>query len=154
MTLQDALDDIGLDTVVKSTGSKGLHATVPLDGTASYAQTKAFARTTARLLEEHWPDLVVAESSKAKRRGRVFVDWSQNDQFKSNIAPYSLRGKLARPTVASPLTWSEVDNAVTLGDPCLLLFGPDEALERLRQLGELHASAVRPTQTLTGWTST
>jgi bifunctional non-homologous end joining protein LigD len=148
LTLHDALDDLGFETLVKSTGSKGLHVTLPLDGAASYDVTKPFARTIARALEQHWSDLVVSTIAKDRRRGHVLVDWGQNDRFKSNVAPYSLRGKLERPTVAAPLTWPEVDDAVRTHDESLLLFGPDEALDRIRQMGELHSSALRSAQTL------
>lgn len=101
------LQDVGLDPVPVTSGSKGIHLYAPLDGTRSSEQISDFAHELARSLEADHPDLVVSDMKKALRTGKVLVDWSQNSSAKTTIVPYSLRGRL-RPTVAAPRTWREL----------------------------------------------
>lgn len=117
------LRDMGLDPLPVTSGSKGIHLYAHLDGKQSSDSASAIAKELARAIEADHPDLVVSQMSKAARPGKVFIDWSQNNGSKTTIAPYSLRGR-ARPTVAAPRTWDELD------DPGLrhLLFS--EVLER------------------------
>ncbi len=117
------LQDIGLDPLPVTSGSKGIHLYARLDGRQSSAAASAVAKELARAIEADHPDLVVSQMSKAARPGKVFIDWSQNNGSKTTIAPYSLRGR-PRPYVAAPRTWAELD------DPDLrhLLFS--EVLER------------------------
>ncbi len=126
------LSDMGMEPSPVTSGSKGIHLYASLDTTRSSDEISAFARELARALEADDPDLVVSAMSKAARPGKVFVDWSQNNAAKTTIAPYSLRGR-ARPTVAAPRTWAELD------DPELrhLLF--DEVLTRAAADGDLLA---------------
>jgi bifunctional non-homologous end joining protein LigD len=138
---RDHLAAAGLQPVVKTSGGKGLHvyARVPLG--ASYDDTKAIAHALATGLEQRRPDRVVSSMAKARRPGRVLVDWSQNDPGKSTVAPYSLRG-LARPSVSTPLGWAEVEELLRLRDPRRVMFTPDEVLERVAELGDLFAGAL------------
>ncbi len=117
------LQDIGLDPLPVTSGSKGIHLYAHLDGRQSSEAASAIAKELARAIEADHPDLVVSQMSKSARPGKVFIDWSQNNGSKTTIAPYSLRGR-SRPTVAAPRTWDELD------DPGLahLLF--DEVLAR------------------------
>ena len=82
---------------------------LPLNTPATYEETRAFSSGLAQLLERRDPDLVVSEMTKAKRGGKVFVDWSQNASFKTTVNVYSLRA-MERPTVSTPLTWDEVSD--------------------------------------------
>ncbi|WJS89612.1 ATP-dependent DNA ligase [Microbacterium testaceum] len=117
------LQDIGLDPLPVTSGSKGIHLYARLDGRQSSDAASAVARELARAIEADHPDLVVSQMSRAARPGKVFIDWSQNNGAKTTIAPYSLRGR-PHPYVAAPRTWAELD------DPHLrhLLF--TEVLER------------------------
>jgi len=101
------LDDMQLVSVPVTSGSKGIHVYGVLDGTHTSDEINALARELARALEADHPDLVVSTLRKADRRGKVLVDWSQNNASKTTVAPYSLRGR-SRPTVAMPRTWREI----------------------------------------------
>ncbi|WGM20959.1 ATP-dependent DNA ligase [Paenarthrobacter sp. OM7] len=104
------LQDMGMDPVPVTSGSKGIHLYTGLDGTLKSEQVSAFAKELARALESDHPELVVSDMKKSLRHGKVLVDWSQNSGNKTTIVPYSLRGK-ARPTVAAPRTWRELTSA-------------------------------------------
>ncbi|MBO1269308.1 ATP-dependent DNA ligase [Arthrobacter cavernae] len=101
------LEDIGLDPVPVTSGSKGIHLYAGLDGTRKWEQVSEFAHELARSLEADHPDLVVSDMKKTLRGGKVLVDWSQNSGNKTTIVPYSLRGR-AHPMVAAPRTWREL----------------------------------------------
>ncbi len=103
------LQDVGLDPVPVTSGSKGIHLYAALDGTRSSTQISDFAHELARSLEADHPELAVSDMKKALRTGKVLVDWSQNSSAKTTIVPYSLRGRL-RPTVAAPRTWRELSS--------------------------------------------
>lgn len=101
------LDDMELPSVPVTSGSKGIHLYAKLDGSHTSEQINSLAHELARSLEADHPDLVISTMKKADRRGKVMVDWSQNNASKTTVAPYSLRGR-ARPTVAMPRTWREI----------------------------------------------
>ncbi|MFF2243018.1 ATP-dependent DNA ligase [Arthrobacter sp. NPDC058130] len=103
------LQDVGLDPVPVTSGSKGIHLYAALDGSQSSDQISDFAHELARALEADHPDLAVSDMKKTLRAGKVLVDWSQNNAAKTTIVPYSLRGRL-RPTVAAPRTWRELSS--------------------------------------------
>lgn len=130
------LQDVGLDVVPVTSGSKGLHLYARLDGAhglSSGDEVSAFARELALALETDHPDLVVSRMARRERGGRVFVDWSQNNPSKTTISPYSLRGR-AEPTVAAPRLWDELDA------PDLRQLRFDEVLERAAEHGDLLAA--------------
>ena len=112
---------------VKTSGRGGLHVLAPPP--ATFAEAKAQARALAEELAAERPDLVVAVQRRADRRGRVLVDWLQNDPTRTTVAPYSLRGA-PRPTVSTPVSWEEVERGE-------LLFDPDDVLARVRRHGDL-----------------
>ena len=91
--VRDIFEQFGLHAFAKTSGSKGLQVYVPLNTAVTYDQTKPFAKAIARLLEESHPDLVVSDMKKALRVGKIFVDWSQNDNYKTTVNVYSLRAK-------------------------------------------------------------
>jgi bifunctional non-homologous end joining protein LigD len=105
--LQAALERLGLESFAKTSGSKGLQLFVPLNTATTYEKTKAFARALAERLEREHPEQVVSRMPKALRKGKVLIDWSQNDEHKTTVNVYSLRAK-ERPAVSTPVTWQEV----------------------------------------------
>jgi bifunctional non-homologous end joining protein LigD len=125
------------DCFVKTSGAKGLHVYVPLNGTATYADTKAFARDLAL----RWPDLATDKQSREARAGKVMIDWRQNDANRSTIAAWSLRATRV-PLVSTPLRWEELEH------PEALAFTPQAALGRLRSDGDLFAPVLRIVQRL------
>src|SRR4051812_44910371 len=136
LLLREMLRGVGLESVAKSTGSKGVQVYVPLNTPITFERTKAFARGVAEVLAARLPDRVVARVDKRLRAGRVLVDWGQNDRHKSTVAPYSLRAKLARPTVALPIAWEALAAAVDAGTADVLLPSPEQALERVAEAGD------------------
>ncbi|WP_146359664.1 ATP-dependent DNA ligase [Arthrobacter yangruifuii] len=119
------LADMGLDARPVTSGSKGIHLYAALDGSQSSDEINAVAHELARALEADHPDLVVSDMKKTLRKGKVLVDWSQNNGNKTTICPYSLRGRFS-PTVAAPRTWEELD------DPDLAQLDYEQVLERVR----------------------
>ena len=136
--LRDTLDALGLAAVVKTSGSKGLHLSVPLNtpGVTDDA-TKHFALALGQLLESRDPKRVTTVMAREHRRGRVFVDWSQNDRAKTTVAAYSLRIR-PRPLVSTPLSWSEVEAVNDGGDGDAFSFEAPAVLERVERLGDLY----------------
>jgi bifunctional non-homologous end joining protein LigD len=138
LDLRATLDQLGLEAVVKTSGSKGLHLSVPLNtpGVTDDA-TKSFSLALGQLHESRDPKRVTTVMAKEHRRGRVFVDWSQNDRAKTTVAPYSLRIR-PRPLVSTPLNWSEVEAVHDRGDGSPLTFDAPAVLQRVEGLGDLY----------------
>jgi bifunctional non-homologous end joining protein LigD len=150
LQLQGMFENLGLQSFVKTSGSKGLQVYVPLNnGSVTYEQTKSFARTVAELLEQSQPELVVSRMIKARRTGKVLIDWSQNDRKKTTICVYSLRAT-SRPTVSTPLEWEEVDAALKGGDRESLAFEARAVMERVGERGDLFAPVLSLVQELPG----
>ncbi len=105
---REALGAIGLELFPVTSGSKGIHLYAHLDGTLTSADASGLAKELAQNLERRHPELIVSEMAKVQRKGRVFIDWSQNNGNKTTVSPYSLRGR-ERPTVAVPRSWDEID---------------------------------------------
>jgi bifunctional non-homologous end joining protein LigD len=145
--LRGLFDQLGLRSYAKTSGSKGIHFLVPLNGTATYEQTKPFAKAVAETLERKFGDRVVSRQAKAKRAGKVLVDWGQNDVHKTTVCVYSLRAK-ERPTVSTPLEWEELEAALAAGDPGALVFDHADALERVEARGDLFAPLLSEVQEL------
>jgi bifunctional non-homologous end joining protein LigD len=134
--LRELLAELGLEAFAKTSGSLGLHIHVPLGEPHDAPATKTFARLLGRVLVAERPDAVVAEMRKSDRPGKVYVDWLQNDATRQTVAPYSLRG-VSLPTVATPVTWDEVESCATSRDPRALTFLADDVLERIERIGDL-----------------
>jgi bifunctional non-homologous end joining protein LigD len=140
--LREALDQLGLRSFVKTSGSKGLQVYAPLNTEdVSYDETKPFANALARHLEGEHPQLIVSSQKKQLRRGKVLIDWSQNDEHKTTVCVYSLRAR-ERPAVSTPLDWDELDK------PDALVFEADDVLERVAERGDLFAPVVELEQRL------
>jgi len=120
---------------------------VPLNTDVTYERTKPFAQAVAQLLEKQHPELVVSTMAKERRKGKVLVDWSQNDEHKTTVNVYSLRAR-ERPTVSTPVEWEEVEAALSAGDPDRLVFTSDDVLDRVERLGDLFAPLLELEQEL------
>jgi bifunctional non-homologous end joining protein LigD len=137
LLLKKFFDRLELESFPKTSGSKGLQIYVPLNNNrTSYDRTKAFARALSENLQAAHPDLVVSRMQKSLRRGKVLVDWSQNDEHKTTICVYSLRAK-DHPTVSTPVTWKEVTEAKKKGDSGLLTFETRDVLKRIKRRGDI-----------------
>jgi bifunctional non-homologous end joining protein LigD len=145
LLLRDALAALGLDSYPKTSGSKGIQVYVPLgSGEADYRSgTKRLSQALARHLEQQHPQLIVSTQKKELRKGKVLIDWSQNDEHKTTVGVYSLRAR-ERPTVSTPLAWSELEE----DDPTTLVFEAGDVLERVEEHGDLFAPVVEQVQRL------
>ena len=134
--LRELLESMKLKCFAKTSGSKGLQVYVPLNTAATYDDTKSLSRALAQHLEHEHVGRVTSNMSKALRKGKVFVDWSQNDEHKTTVCVYSLRAK-EEPTVSTPVSWQEVENCLKKKKADLLKFRTDQALGRVEKLGDL-----------------
>lgn len=139
------LDEMGLEPMPVTSGSKGIHLYAAIDGKLTSDEVSAVAHELARALEAAHPDLVVSDMKKSLRDGKVLVDWSQNNGNKTTIAPYSMRGR-PHPTVAAPRTWKE------LASKDLRHLEFTEVLERVAKSGDPlagltagHLASLEPT---------
>lgn len=139
--------DLGLESLAKTSGSKGIQVYVPLNTTVTYEQTKSYSKAVAQALERAEPDLVVSRQKKELRKGKVLVDWSQNDYSKTTVAAYSLRCR-ERPWVSTPLSWDEVEELEAGGDPESVRFEAADVLERVAEHGDLFAAVLELEQDL------
>lgn len=133
LLLRDLASREGLELLPVTSGSHGIHLYARLDGRRSSEDISEFAHELARAIESDHPQLATTAQRKAKRRGKVYVDWSQNFAGKTTVSPYSLRGRIPV-GVAAPRTWDEI------ADPQLGQLGPSEVLQRLRSSGDLLSS--------------
>ena len=147
LVLRGLFDQLGLQSLVKTSGSKGMQVYLPLNTVVSYAQTKTFARRVAELLEQRMPELVVSRMTKSLRPGKVLVDWSQNDVHKTTVCVYSVRAR-ERPTVSTPVQWDEVARCREHGDPDLLALDTEQVLRRIDEQGDLFAAVLTVKQQL------
>jgi bifunctional non-homologous end joining protein LigD len=145
--IRDLLVNLGIQSFPKTSGSKGLQLYVPLNTPTNYDKTKAFAHALAEQLESEHPNQIVSKMQKRLRVGKVFVDWSQNDEHKTTVTVYSLRAK-DRPTVSTPVSWEEVEQALQKKDPKQLEFDSDQVLERLEKNGDLFEPVLKLKQKL------
>lgn len=144
LVLRDVLAADGLEAWPKTSGSKGMQLYVPLNEPGpTQISTKRFARALAERLEREHPRAVVSSMKKELRRGKVLIDWSQNDLRKTTVCVYSLRAR-PEPTASTPITWAEVEAA----DPDALRFTAPDVLDRVERLGDLHAPVLERRQTL------
>jgi bifunctional non-homologous end joining protein LigD len=134
VALRDVLADDGLTPFAKTSGSKGMQVSAPVE-TADMDLTSRYAHEVAKRLEREKPELVVSRMTKSLRPNKIFVDWSQNNPAKTTVAPYSLRAK-EHPTVSTPLTWDEVETGGNLS------FTAQEVLDRVDQHGDLFAGVL------------
>ncbi|MBS1891093.1 MAG: non-homologous end-joining DNA ligase [Actinobacteria bacterium] len=138
---------LGLDSYAKTSGSKGIHLHVPLGGTATFDESRPFAKAVAETFAARFPDEVVSRQAKTSRTGRVLIDWSQNDRHKTTACVYSIRAR-ERPTASTPLEWEEVEAAAESGDADSLVFTVDDLRARIAAKGDLYAPLLSQKQNL------
>lgn len=147
LRIRELFDAFGLQTLVKTSGSKGLQVYLPLNSPTSYEHTKPFARAVAELLEKQHPKQIVSRMTKSLRPGRVLIDWSQNDEHKTTVCVYSLRAT-ERPLVSTPLRWEEVERGSRARTERQLSAEPQRLLERVDRDGDLFAPLLALKQRL------
>jgi bifunctional non-homologous end joining protein LigD len=145
--LREKLQKLRLQSFAKTSGSKGLQVYVPLNTAVTFTQSRMFAQEMARWLEEEHSDLIVSKMTKNLRKGKVFIDWSQNHEHKTTICVYSLRGK-EQPTVSTPVTWPEVEKALRGQKQAQLSFIAKAVLDRVKKTGDLFQPVLRLKQRL------
>jgi bifunctional non-homologous end joining protein LigD len=135
LLVREKLAERKLDARAVTSGSKGMHLYATLPRRKDSDAVSAMAKEIAEELQGEKPKQVTATMTKSKRSGKIFLDWSQNAGSKTTLSPYSLRG-LERPTVATPVTWDEVEEGAE--DPLALeQFRYDEVLARVAEHGDL-----------------
>jgi bifunctional non-homologous end joining protein LigD len=143
LQIREVLDGVGLECRAKTSGSKGMQVYVPLNTTGedahTYEETSNFALAVGSLLEQRSPAAVTTTMARAERKGKVFVDWSQNAFHKTTVCVYSLRAR-PHPTVSTPLHWDEVAAGADGEHP--LVFEAPEVLERVADHGDLFADTL------------
>ena len=148
LRLREVLDHVGLESFIKTSGSKGLQLYVPLNTKVTYEETRPFAQALAQLLAKQTPKEVIAKmGKKTLRKGKVLIDWYQNNERKTTIAVYSLRAR-ERPTVSTPVTWEELERATEKDDADSLVFEAGDVLKRLEKHGDLFAPVLELKQKL------
>ena len=148
LQLQGMFEHLGLESFAKTSGSKGLQVYVPLNSPGTtYERTKPFAKAVAETLEAAEPDLVVSRMTKARRTGKVLIDWSQNNATKTTVCVYSLRAT-ERPTASTPVSWEEVRVTRDAGDRARLAFEAAQVLDRVAERGDLFAPVLSLVQEL------
>lgn len=146
LELQQLLETVGLTSFAKTSGSKGMQVYVPLNLPHSHQHASGFALAAGQMICRTLPKLVLVDMKRSLRKGKIFIDWSQNSRHKTTIAPYSLRAR-PTPTVSTPVTWDEVADGAD-GEP--LGFEAEAVLERVSSMGDLFADALSLEQELPG----
>ena len=145
--LRGLLSEVGLQCFPKTSGGKGLHLYIPLNTETTFKETKVFAHALALTMEKAYPNDIVSNMRKALRKGKIFIDWSQNDEHKTTVSVYSLRAQ-PRPTVSTPVTWEEVDRAIEKKNPRALSFETKDVIKRAEEYGDLFAPVLKMEQEL------
>jgi len=144
LALRDLLDELGLPSWVKTTGSKGFHIVVPLDGSARTDEVERFAHAVGRLMVARDPDHLTQEFSKADRGGRILVDTGRNGYSATFATAYAVRAKAGAP-VSAPCTWEEVER----GEVAPRSFTVRTLPARVARVGDLWADMKRRRRSLT-----
>ncbi len=147
LRLKELFDHLRLACFPKTSGSKGMQVYVPLNTPCSYEDTKSFSRAIAQLLEKQSPRTITSVMTKNIRPGKVFIDWSQNDDHKTTVCVYSLRAR-ETPTVSTPLAWDEVSTTLQARDAKALQFSADNVLARVGRHGDLFSPVLTVKQRL------
>jgi bifunctional non-homologous end joining protein LigD len=147
LELKKVVEGLGLECFPKTSGGKGIHVYIPLNTKVTFDDTKAFAKGVAMLLERTNRGKVTSNMRKVMRRGKIFIDWSQNDRHKTTVCAYSLRAR-SRPTVSTPLEWDELTRARKKRDPDTLVFVAEDVLKRIEKKGDLFEPVLKLKQKL------
>jgi bifunctional non-homologous end joining protein LigD len=138
LTVRDLLEEVGLPSWVKTSGSKGFHIVVPVDGHATSDEVAHFAHAVGALLVKRHPQTLTQEFSKADRGGRIYVDTGRNGYSATFAAAYTVRAKPGAP-VSAPCTWEEVESGAIEPQSFTLRTMP----QRLEEVGDLWAGIYR-----------
>src|SRR3989440_2064656 len=147
MRVRDMLAGVGLKSFIKTSGGKGLHMMVPLNTVVTFDQTKGFSNAVARMMERDDPQHVTSNMKKELRKGKIFIDWSQNDEHKTTVAVYSLRAR-NEPTVSTPVEREELTMAVIKKDANRLKFLAADVIKRVDKIGDLFEPVLKMKQKL------
>ena len=148
LTLRELLSRLRLAGYPKTSGQKGLHVFVPLNyREATFEDTRQFSKTVALIMQKNYPDLVTSKMAKEERKGKVFINWSQNDASKTMICVYSLRAR-EKPYVSFPLEWGELERLAGQGDPERFQVIHSEAVSRVEETGDLFREVLVKEQRL------
>ncbi len=145
--VRDTLQRLGLKSFIKTSGGKGLHMVVPLNTAVTFEQTKGFSNAIARMMERDDPEHVTSNMKKELRKGKIFIDWSQNDEHKTTVAVYSLRAR-NEPTVSTPVEWDELTSALKKKDANRLKFLARDVIKRVDKIGDLFEPVLKMKQKL------
>ena len=138
LSLRDLLAELGLPSMVKTSGSKGFHIVVPLDGEARTDRVERFAHGVGRLMIARDPRHLTQEFSKADRDGRIYVDTGRNGWSATFAAAYAVRAKAGAP-VSAPCTWEEIER----GEVGPRTFTLRTMVERFAKVGDLWSPMTR-----------
>jgi bifunctional non-homologous end joining protein LigD len=143
LDLRKLLADLGLPSWVKTTGSKGFHIAVPLDGKAEYGVVARFAHTVGRLFAKQHPETLTLEFKKVDRAGRIFVDTGRNDYSATFAAAYTVRARPGAP-ISAPCSWEEVES----GEATPKSFTLRKMEERVNRVGDLWTDLLKSKKSL------
>jgi len=144
LQVRDLLEELGLQSWIKTSGSKGFHIAVPLNGKSDFGEVASFAHTVGKVLVSRSPDRLTQEFLKVDRAGRILVDTGRNGYSATYAATYTVRAKPGAP-VSAPCTWVEVERgAVGPGTFTLRTMA-----QRLAATGDLWADMLKKKQSLT-----
>jgi bifunctional non-homologous end joining protein LigD len=127
-----------MPSAVKTSGKRGIHIVVPIARGATHDEATGFAEKVARAVAKVLPEISTVERMKAKREGKLYIDYLQNGEGRTIVAPYTLRALDGAP-VSTPLSWDEVNDEL---DP--RAFTMSVVLERASRRGDLFAAALGP----------
>lgn len=143
LQVRDLLDELGLPSWIKTSGSKGFHIAVPLNGKSDFSEVAHFAHAVGRVLVSRDPDHLTQEFLKVDRAGRILVDTGRNGYSATYAAPYTVRAKHGAP-VSAPCTWEEVDR----GDVGPKTFTLRTMAQRIAATGDLWSDMLKKKQSL------
>lgn len=142
LALRDFLEELGLTSWIKTTGSKGFHIAVPLDGAADSGQVAGFAHAVGRIMVARHPDLLTLEFHKVDRAHRILLDTGRNDYSATYAATYAVRPKPGAP-VSAPCTWFELESGEVGPQTFTLRNMPDRIASSGDLWADLHLAADR-----------
>lgn len=112
--MKQLLDEISLESFLKTSGGKGYHVVIPLEPAVNWDVVHGFARLMAGAMEQRWPERYTSNVRKVNRTGKIFIDWLRNARSATSVAPYSIRARAGAP-VSMPISWDELDTVAPNG---------------------------------------
>jgi bifunctional non-homologous end joining protein LigD len=143
LNVRDLLAELGLPSWIKTSGSKGFHIAVPLDGKSDFGEVARFAHQVGRILVQRDPDHLTQEFAKVDRGGRILVDTGRNGYSATYAATYTVCAKPGAP-ISAPCTWEEVER----GEVHPKSFTLRTMMERVEKVGDLWGDMLRRKRSL------